>query len=358
MAAAADTATSAGVFGITRKVVRGQLYKITPIQSDLRARVQKYIETSLQLDHEYIRLLYGRVNPVLQKDYDYFWESPWLQEHGQDTQKRRRVEEQQKSLAYSAYVKAACAQDTDDVKSYLDRVNQLKVWEEESHGKNTIKTVSRIVHSYELDSVRSMLSILMTKQLERPAAETHLIRLLGVRDLTSLSNGVAPVAHALRRNPILSDLFAAAVATQLILSVVCGGSTSCSIHMSRVRHTARDNALVQLLDAMESVRPAMLPVDTIGLPLMQVNCNMCISKGILVVTGGSDSASYILDISGAEEDEPGVVHDLTNVRTIQLSDTIIREEPEIDIDMPTMRAPKAAAQAPSKYQIKSLLSEE
>lgn len=309
----------------SRRVVRGQLYKITPIQSDLLARVQTYVENVMQLDHQYIRNLYGRVNPVLQKDYDYFWESPWLQEHGQDTQKRRRIEEQQKNMAVRNFMRSQ--QDVEDVEGYIQRVDQLMDWEERSYKRNVVKTVSRIVQSYELDAVRNIISVLATGQLKRRSAEAHLARLLGnTGDIRVTPNGVEPVAHTLRRNPTLSDLFVGVVASELILAVVCGGGSSVSIHMSRLRHAARDNAIIQLLNAMEALSPSNLPPDTVGLPLMEVNGNMCVRKGILVVTGGSNAAKYILDIVGDEDGDSRAIRDLKDVRTIHLTGDIISED--------------------------------
>ena len=338
------SATAAGFVPFaSQRVVRAQLYKITPIESDLQTKVKFYVENVMQRDHQYVRNLYGRVNPVLQKDYDYFWESPWLQEHGQDTQKRRRMEEQQKALAVRSVMRAP--QDIDDVKNYIDRENQVLVWEKQSYNQDVVKTVSRIVQSYELDAVRNLISVLATGQLKRRGAEAHLGRMLGdVSDINVTLNGVEPVAHTLRRNPTLSDLFVGVVASELILAVVCGGGSSVSIHMSRLRHAARDNAIIQLLNAMEALTPAQLPVDTVGLPLMQVSGNMCVRKGMLVVTGGSNAARYILDIVGGEDgqEDGNVPEDLTGVRTIHLTGDIIREDTDPYIDQAAAAAPNVS----------------
>ena len=64
------SATAAGFVPFaSQRVVRAQLYKITPIESDLQTKVKFYVENVMQRDHQYVRNLYGRVNPVLQKDY-------------------------------------------------------------------------------------------------------------------------------------------------------------------------------------------------------------------------------------------------------------------------------------------------
>jgi hypothetical protein len=56
----------------------GKLYKIEPMNTQLRSDMEMYIQGAFVLDHTYIELLYGRVNLGMSRyDYDYFWESPW-----------------------------------------------------------------------------------------------------------------------------------------------------------------------------------------------------------------------------------------------------------------------------------------
>ena len=56
----------------------GKLYKIEPMNTQLRSDMETYIQGAFVLDHTYIELLYGRVNLGMSRyDYDYFWESPW-----------------------------------------------------------------------------------------------------------------------------------------------------------------------------------------------------------------------------------------------------------------------------------------
>ena len=63
----------------TAGVADGVMYKVQPIRTELRAKVQEYVRTAMALDHAYIELLYGRVKIGMSKhDYDYFWESPWM----------------------------------------------------------------------------------------------------------------------------------------------------------------------------------------------------------------------------------------------------------------------------------------
>ena len=59
----------------TAGVADGVMYKVQPIRTELRAKVQEYVRTAMALDHAYIELLYGRVKIGMSKhDYDYFWE--------------------------------------------------------------------------------------------------------------------------------------------------------------------------------------------------------------------------------------------------------------------------------------------
>ena len=39
-----------------------------------------------------------------------------------------------------------------------------------------------------------------------------------------------------------------------------------------------------------------IPVDTIGIPLMRVNCNLCVHKGLIVVIKGSEAACHIVEV--------------------------------------------------------------
>ena len=81
------------------------LHQISHVEVDVRARLETYINTGMQLDHMYIEKLYGRVNPSINRDYDYFWESPWVEEHVNDNNKRRRIEEQQKNYAFRSVIR-------------------------------------------------------------------------------------------------------------------------------------------------------------------------------------------------------------------------------------------------------------
>ena len=165
-------------------------------------RVTRYINEAMALDHKYIQNLYGRVNPSMQKDYDWFWESPWVEEHIRDTNKRRRMQEQQKALTVRSFIKGTMqlGDGGGNMKEILDNINTLQEWEDNDDHKvfNTctvkrafqtsltfmseqegVKSVSRVVHSFELKGVRRLLATVAPGGLRRPIAMAHLCRLCG-----------------------------------------------------------------------------------------------------------------------------------------------------------------------------------
>jgi hypothetical protein len=54
--------------------------------------------------------------------------------------------------------------------------------------------------------------------------------------------------------------------------------------------------------------------DAVGMPLMETNGSMCVTRGVLVVCPGSECATYVLDI----EPQKGAL-DLGKVRTITIT---------------------------------------
>ena len=71
----------------------------------------------------------------------------------------------------------------------------------------------------------------------------------------------------------------------------------------------RDEAYALLIRKLNSLDDLLH--DKIGLPLMEINASMCVSKGVLVVMPGSMSATYILDL------EEGL-NDIANVKQIKI----------------------------------------
>lgn len=283
------------------KSVRARLFKLRPIGDDLRSRVEQYVNSVMVRDLDFVRVLYGRVSPVLNKDFDFFWESPWVEEHIRDTYKKRKVEEQQKSYAVRSFIRASAqeAGDASDIEGFIKRVDQVTRWEdqEEQNMRDLVKTVSRVVISYEKMAVRSLLAVLQSAQrsvvrtMHRPIANSHVTRIMG-----RYTDGVQRFAHTLRRNGFLSDLFAGLVAAELLLANATGGTQMVTIHMSKRLQAERDAATLQLLKALDDLDVSEIPSDKVGIPLFETSCNVCVStKGVLVMSGG-DVATHVLDI--------------------------------------------------------------
>ena len=57
-----------------------------------------------------------------------FWESPFTEEHALDTSKKRRIEQQQRTLVVNSIIKAKSTHEGDDVEDYLDTVNKVTQW--------------------------------------------------------------------------------------------------------------------------------------------------------------------------------------------------------------------------------------
>ena len=321
-----------------KHAVDGVLNKITPIESELRQKVEDYVNEVMHLDHIYTQQLYGRVNPSLNKDYEYFWESPWVEEHIIDSNKRRRINEQEKSLAVRSFIKYKATQETNDVDDLLLNIKKLQKWEE-SDAKNSVKTVSRVVHSFEQMAIRRLFTTL--QGLKRPAALANLTRLCSSpANPTDLSNGMSPAAHALRRSALTRDMLVSLVTVEILIANGIGQNGS--INQRKALNSQRDVATFQLINALEECPPYRLPRDTIGLPLMYVNCNLCVQKGILVVTNGN-TATYILDIDNEGEE---VSENFESITTINITH-VFKEAEGDDVLLPTtVRTSKPTALAP------------
>ena len=62
------------------------------------------------------------------------------------------------------------------------------------------------------------------------------------------------------------------------------------------------SAINTLIDVLYRAYVNALPRDTMGIPLMKVQANVCVSKGVLVVASKAhQKATYILDIDNLDE---------------------------------------------------------
>ena len=71
---------------------KGVLYRLSSMDDPLRARVQVYVHGgAMDADLAYARLLFGMADHMGRRDFEQFWESPWVEEHVRDTAKKRKI---------------------------------------------------------------------------------------------------------------------------------------------------------------------------------------------------------------------------------------------------------------------------
>ena len=70
------------------------------------------------------------------------------------------------------------------------------------------------------------------------------------------------------------------------------------------------------MHGLDKIHGKEITKDNIGLPLMNIDFNICVSKGVLLVGSNSNSATYILDIED-NNDANGSL-DLSGVKTIKI----------------------------------------
>jgi hypothetical protein len=275
----------------------GVLFKIDALSEEVCAEVEEYMKGgAMQRDLTFVDTLYGIVTPTQTKEYSLFWESPWVEEQIKESGKKRKVEQQQRTMAVRSFIRASTTtqETTEDVDKFLQTVDKLTEWDKHNHGdqaRENIKTVSRMVQSFEKRAIMSLNSVLL--QHKHAAAATQHMKRLGEIDCA---------AHSLRRAPATYVAFASLVAAELFLSEANNGSRNISINMSRRMDLERFNALNAMIEALGRTPQAGLPKDTVGLPLMKTNANVTISRGVLVVSGkGQSRATYVLDIENFEE---------------------------------------------------------
>jgi hypothetical protein len=306
--------------------VQGALFKITPLTSQTSANVEAYVHGgSMGRDLVYIRSLYGLVNPSQKREFSFFWESPWVEEHIKDTSKKRKMEEQQKALAVRTYIRSSASiqqqQEPEDLDKFLSNVSKLTEWEEQNKNsaKETVKTVSRIVQSFEKKAVRNILNLLESGTVNKAIALNHLNRLRG-----GLHGDVDAICHTLRRSSITYDCFASLVSAEILFSDGTNGSRNTSIHLSKRLDFERQMASATLIDVLHRITSSsMLPRDTLGLPLMETNCKLFVSKGVLVLSGDADRATYILNVDDIDD---VLNSSKKKPKTIEISAQIFSEE--------------------------------
>jgi hypothetical protein len=268
----------------------------------------------MKRDLRYAREIYGLINTSGRKDFSYVWESPWVEEHVRDTVKRKKTESFQRSLAVKNFLKASSANDSDNVEKFITNVDILTKWEDKYDSKEEVKTISRVIQSFERVSVRQIMNFINSVSGNQYPRLNLLFNRIG--------QDSSIIANTLRRSDELFDVFANMVATEINWADGTNGSKNLSIHMSKQLQHKKDNALMKLIHTIDNdinIHRNM-NVDSIGIPLMNIDFNMCVSHGVIVVGQESNVASYILDIEG-RTDANGMLN-LTGVRTINISQQI------------------------------------
>lgn len=312
-----------------KRRARGILYKLNPMSDSLKIKVTAYVEDgAMQKDLRYAREIFGLINTAGRKDFAYVWESPWIEEHIRDTAKRKRVESQHRSMAVKNFLKASSTHDTDNIEKFITNVDRLTEWEDKYESREDVKTISRVVQSYERVAVRQILNFCESV----PGEQYHNVRALihGLQSSTAELAGISPIANALRRADVSFDLFAAMVASEINWADCTNGSRNISIFANKQLEYKKDTALTKLIHGLDSILISSsrnpIPTDTVGMPLMDINFNICISHGVLVVGQKSRSATYVLDIVDDGKEGRHQDIDLSGVKTVEIIQTFSDED--------------------------------
>jgi hypothetical protein len=302
---------------------KGVLYKISAVEGVPRAKLTKYVnEGAMDADLRYVREVYGLTNTSGRKDFDLFWESPWVEEHVRDTTRKRKLDAQQRAVAVRSYIRASSttAAEPENIDKYLDTVDRLTEWEDRHGAKDIVKTVSRFVQSFEHAAIISLQG-----HLSHPECRAYKSTVETVIDPTFIEfntpeePSIASIACTLRRSAHLFHLFASVVASEIIWAEATNGARNTAIYMCKQLDVKRGQSALSLIRSIYAMRDP-LPHDTVGLPLMHINASMCVCRGILVVMPGATSATYILDLSDGTTD-------LTGVRNIRISQLVTDAAP-------------------------------
>jgi hypothetical protein len=311
-----DESSGSGYRAFRARTAKGILYRLSPLDDPLRARLTTYVQDgAMDADLRYVRAVFGLVNTSGRKEFDQYWESPWVEEHVRDTARKRKLDAQQRSLAVRAYIRAStAAQEPENVDRFLDTVDKLTEWEDQHGARDLVKTVSRLVQSFEQVALTTLHGLLETPTCDAYRAATRASLVAEDREAT---------ACTLRRHPDVFHAFATLVAAELIWAEATNGARNTTIYMCRQLDEKRAGAGMALVRRLAG-QPRALAHDVVGMPLMSVNGSMCVTRGVLVVMPGGTSATYVLDLQEGETPE-----DLTQLKTIQIT-RVMDEEPERD----------------------------
>lgn len=305
---------------------RGTLYKLSPMTDETKVKMTAYVHGgSMAADLRYAREIYGLINTSGRRDFSYVWESPWVEEHVRDTAKKRKLENQQRAMAVRSFLKASSTHDTDNIERFITNVDTLTRWEDKYDSKEDVKTISRIIQSFERVAVRNIWTKCQTLQgRQYSRVMSHLRRL---NDNNIVSNEVTTAANSLRRANGTFDLFANLVATEINWADSTNGTKNLSIYQNKQLDQKKETAMLKLMTFMETLSESQLAKDEVGNPLMEANFNICVSHGVLVVGQPSNEALYVLDIEGNRNSQGHI--DLTGIKTINITQTLSESDVQL-----------------------------
>jgi hypothetical protein len=230
-----------------------------------------------------------------------------------ETAKKRKMDSLQKASAVRNYVKNVSAQETPDLDKYMSTVDALSRWQDQTNEHEDVKTVSRLVQSYERVAARTLLAAAQ-QGWASPYGNAR-------QHIACIEPGLC---DTLRRHDALFDLFASLVALEISWADATSGTRNTPIYMCRQIQDNKEGAVIALIRALDAIADE-IEADTTGIPLMRINCNMCVSSnGVLVMGKDSTDAVYVLDMLNGFNASGRL--DLTNVKTIHITRTFSEKD--------------------------------
>ena len=297
---------------------RGTLYKLDAMPDDLHKKMREYVHGgAMEKDLRFAREVFGLTNTSGRKEFTTYWESPWVEEHIRDTTKRRKVEAQERAMAARTFIRNSSANESDNVRKFIETVETLRKWEDNSDSRDNVKTVSRLLQSFERVAVRNIMTRYKSMageglNYDSSVGTEHFDRIQ--RD--SAIKDISSIAHTLRRSDHVFDMFALLVAAEISVADLKSGTRNISINLANSILKKRDDAEESIMSRIAELTLLQLSADNVGLPLMTVPYNLCVSRGVLIV-GPDAKTTYVLDIEGCL-DAVGKL-DLTGVKTIVIA---------------------------------------
>ena len=132
-------------------------------------------------------------------------------------------------MAVRSFLKASSTHDSDNIDKFLNNVDTLTKWEDKYDSKEDVKTISRIIQSFERVAVRNIWAKCETLQGKGyPGVLAHIKRLK-----ENGSNDITIAANSLRRSENTFDLFANLVATEINWADSTNGSKNLPMHLNK-----------------------------------------------------------------------------------------------------------------------------